>query len=364
MSYQVWQMAGGEPARDYVDLFLDHDVMFIGPGYLGDFNENYDRYMEENRARGGGASIISQIRRFVQDVKPGDRVLLRKGHRVEAIGLVPDDPYEWNPLFDDVYGWDLKHTRRVIWQRQHDKELVNIQKKRGLFADRKQIPTFTIVKDQKVLGPIQHLFEHCSVHPLKEMPTLEPQALSLDEIGSLLFAEGLSFDAAEKVKAALQRQQSFSKWYDLHGEESQRPTEHEVVAHMVVPLLLALGWSEQLLAVEWKRIDLAAFWGTPTTPEKCTMIVEAKGRGRPLLKAYEQAKSYVEKQGLSRCKKIVLTDGECIYVYVRQQGGFPDQPEGYLNVNVLRSEYLAPRGANAVQTLMSLTPARVTRRMQ
>src|SRR5256885_6463148 len=39
-------------------------------------------------------------------------------------------------------------------------------------------------------------------------------------------------------------------WYAQFGGDSGRPTEHEVVAHMVLPLLLALGWSEQLVAVE------------------------------------------------------------------------------------------------------------------
>ncbi len=68
-------------------------------------------------------------------------------------------------------------------------------------------------------------------------------------------------------------------WYREYGHASARPDEHEVVAHMVLPLLLALGWSEQLLAVEWHKVDLAGFWGTPTIPENCVLMCEAKGVG-------------------------------------------------------------------------------------
>lgn len=32
---QVWQMAAGEEGRFYDDLFLKHDVMFLGPGGFG-----------------------------------------------------------------------------------------------------------------------------------------------------------------------------------------------------------------------------------------------------------------------------------------------------------------------------------------
>ena len=33
---KVWQMATGEPNRDYQELFFDHDIMILGPGRYGD----------------------------------------------------------------------------------------------------------------------------------------------------------------------------------------------------------------------------------------------------------------------------------------------------------------------------------------
>jgi len=32
---KVWQIATGEPSRDYRELFFDHDVMILGPGRHG-----------------------------------------------------------------------------------------------------------------------------------------------------------------------------------------------------------------------------------------------------------------------------------------------------------------------------------------
>lgn len=60
-------------------------------------------------------------------------------------------------------------------------------------------------------------------------------------------------------------------------------------------MLLALGWSEHLLAVEWQRIDLAAFRATPTTNETCVLVCEGKGPWRGLADDFEQAKGYVDK---------------------------------------------------------------------
>jgi len=41
----VWQVACGEPQRDFMDVFFKHDVMLIGPGDPGSFEES--RYNEK-----------------------------------------------------------------------------------------------------------------------------------------------------------------------------------------------------------------------------------------------------------------------------------------------------------------------------
>lgn len=325
--------------------------MFMGSGDYGDYNSNKGAYRKS-----------SQVKRFATSVKQGDIVLLRFCHCVVAIGKVAGEGYEWNRVFDDVFGWDLQHTHRVIWQDHLAETVQEIQKSKKLFGDRKQQPTFTAVKDRVVLDPIEHLFEHCKTRTLKAMPAELPKPLKPEQLGEELFSRGLPNKSVDSVLLAIQRQRRLAKWYKEHGKKSVRPTEHEVVAHMILPFLLALGWSEQLLAVEWHKIDLAAFWGTPTTDENCCLVCEAKGLGHGLQNIFAQAIKYVEKSKLNNCKKIVLTDGTRLYLYQRLKNGSWDEvPVGYLNVKLIRTNHIAPANTNAVDTIMALTPAGINR---
>ena len=195
------------------------------------------------------------------------------------------------------------------------------------------------------------------------MPDPLPKPLGMDELGEELFAKGIPNEAVDKVLVAIQRRRRMGKWYLQSGTEVKRPTEHEIVAHMILPLLLALGWSEQLLAVEWQRIDLAGFWGTPTTEEKCVLVCEAKGLGHGLQNVLEQAVKYVEDNELTECRKIMLTDGLRIYLYERGRRGWKRTrtPSGYLNVDKIRTNHIAPDNTSAIDTLVALTPAGVMR---
>ena len=168
-------------------------------------------------------------------------------------------------------------------------------------------------------------------------------------------------EAVDKVLLAIQRQRRLSGWYSGQKHKGGRPTEHEVVAHMILPLLLALGWSEQLLAVEWKRIDRAGFWGTPTSEERCVLVCEAKGMGHGLQNVFAQARRYVHGLRLTEVQKILLTDGTRLYLYERRGERWSDEPVGYLNVHLIRTNHLAPADTNAVDTIVALTPAGVTR---
>ncbi len=229
----------------------------------------------------------------------------------------------------------------------------------GLFSHMKQIPTFSRVHVAKVLAPIEPLFAQTRKRALKQLPSPLPKPLNMDEVGQELFSKGLPNDAVDKVLVAVERQRRLVKWYEKDKVKSGRPTEHEVVAHMVLPLMLALGWSEQLLAVEWRRIDLAGFSGTPTTEERCIFVCEAKGLGHGLQNVLQQAKLYVERLTLSNCCKILISDGVRLYLYGRKNREWADMPIGYLNVNSIRTNHIAPENTNAIDTIMALAPSRI-----
>lgn len=358
---QIWQIASGDGYRKYTNLFLEHDVMFIGPGKHGPYNEQVYRALVDRNLFSG--QRLGMIRSIATKVRPGDIVLLRDAYRVASIGVVEETEYEYDNTFDDVFGWDLQHTRRVIWQRHLDQELANIQREKPLFWRAKQIPTFTKVKDDEILEPIKHLLEKTIDRPINSMPPKLPEPLTLEKLGEELFSKGLPNESVDKVIVAIQRQRRLAKWYEEYGKKSVRPTEHEVVSHMILPLLLALGWSEQLLAVEWHKIDLAAFSRTPTTKENCCLLCEAKELEHGLQqKVFAQATSYARKLKLDNCKKILLTDGIRLYLYQKLKNGeWNELPVGYLNVKLIRTNHIAPANTNAVETIMALTPAGINR---
>lgn len=330
--------------------------MLMGPGEYGPFDDvEYVRQVEAGRLT---ANKLGQLRTFSQQVGSGDVILLRQGHEVVDIGVAFEAPYSWEQeRFDDVYGWDLHHCRRVRWFGLTN-ELQLAQRGSTIFGDRKQIPTFTSVSDRKVLDRIEPLLGSVPDRPLRDLPPKSPSPLGLDEVGAGLFRMGLSNESVERVMAAIRRQRRLADWYKQADLTNGRPTEHEVVAHMILPLLLALGWSEQFVAVEWSKIDLAGFIKTPTVAANCILICEAKGLGHGLDGAFEQARRYVQDLGLEACQKIVVTDGLRLYTYQRRiGGGFEEAAGGYINFGMIRTEHVAPRGTDGLATLFGLTPS-------
>jgi hypothetical protein len=99
------------------------------------------------------------------------------------------------------------------------------------------------------------------------------------------------------LKMSISRIRRLSRWYESQKEVG-RPSEHEIVAYMITPLLLGMGCSEQLVAVEWNKIDMAFFNRTPLTKKEgfdnCIMILEAKKPNQSLTDAYTQANNYVD----------------------------------------------------------------------
>lgn len=353
---KVWQIAAGDEGRDYSGLFIAHDLMFLGPGHPGEFDRTtYEKVAAEGWIK---ESAVGMIERFSQRVAAGDVVLLRRGHHVVAIGLVHDDGYRHDPTFDDVHGWDLEHTHRVIWQGQLDQPLADLQKGSGLFSHLTLIPTFTRVHDASILDLLRPLIPLCTPREPNPRPAALPLPLTLDELKQALVAHGLT--TADRVVETIARQRRLLAWYRAFGDLSARPNEHEVVAYMIVPLLLALGWPEERLAIEWQQIDVAGFTGTPNTAANCTLVCEAKRLKHGLQTVWAQPARYVERHGLVACTSILVSQGARFYLFKRPANApWPERPAptGYINIEQIRRAHLTPPGADAVATLMDLTPS-------
>ncbi len=103
--------AGNGNNTHYAKQCLQQDVIIFGPGRYGAWPDC------ETPMRGNGwtATKAGIIRRFAEDIKPGDIVVLRVGtQHVYGVGEVVGD-YGWSNLFSNVQGWDLQHFRRVRW---------------------------------------------------------------------------------------------------------------------------------------------------------------------------------------------------------------------------------------------------------
>lgn len=343
----IWQIAAGDGARDYTDLYLKHDVMLIGPGSKGDFTKNKDQYPKNG--------MTNQIRSFCNNPQSGDIVLLRYGHEVKAVGLIPDSPneeYLWLEQFDDVLGWDLQHVRRVLWSTA---PLAVWKTPKKVFSNYKQQSTFTAVHEKRITDLGTQMKSMIKDRPLNPLPSSKGGTFSQDELGMELFNAGLPNNSVEDVIKTISRIQRLSQWYSSQYS-GNRPSEHEIVAHMIVPLMLGMGWSEQLLAIEWTKIDLAFFNRIPTESENCFMICEAKRPNQSLTSAYEQAQGYVQSRNLLNCKTIVTTDGKRLYLYKRKNNQWKDEPDGYINLLNIKRENVFPFGTSGINTLIELIP--------
>jgi len=338
---KIWLIATGETGRDYRELCFDHDIMIIGPSHLGDAMSNIY------------ADSFSKIHHFAYNPMPGDRVLMRFGREVIGVGQIPggdENQYSFNETFKCVYGWDLCHCRRVIWAK--DYTLGNLAK---VYQNTMQMLAFSQVHIGKVVQKVQGIDSNCFDRSLKEMPNIDASVYSEEDLGVELFRAGISNKNIEDIIKALKQAERLYSWYKS-DHCGRNPTENEIVSHMILSLFLGLGWSHQQIAVEWNRVDMAFFKNTPTIAENCVMVLEAKGLGNALSDVLDQPKSYVNKLGLKNVKYILTTDGANLFVYVKTDGQWNENPIGYLNIISLQKEYVLPKKTNSMSTLVRLQP--------
>ncbi|MBN1873565.1 MAG: hypothetical protein JXA33_04985 [Anaerolineae bacterium] len=361
---KVWQIATGEPGRNYKELFFDHDVMILGCRVdLGDA-------LEKDYIGVGPNACENQVYSFARKPEPGDRVIMRFANEAIGIGQIPEPPngYSFNESFRCVYGWDLCHCRRVAWAKDYNLgDLVKV------FKSVKQRPSFTQVHEECVVDMVQAIDDEAFTRPLEAMPDKNEyeQDYTEDSLGLELFRAGISSKNIEDILKALQQAAMVCSWYEseqkdcaslMEGKKEGRlrtPSEHEIISHVILPLFLGLGWSHQQMGVEWQRVDMAFFKTAPRTKENCVMVLEAKGLGSALSNVLDQPINYVRELELSNVKYILTTDGVNLFVYHKSGGDWDRNPFGYINVSRLRKKYILPRGIDLVKTLVKLQPSMV-----
>jgi hypothetical protein len=286
----VWQISSGLRSGPYAETFLRHGVGLVGPGDTGPWRP------------GESLAAWPHIRLFTSEVQQGDVLLLRSGSSVlQAIGIVASD-YLYLNQFDDENGWDLQHARRVRWFRLPEDHCFDGAVFMGPSLGRVVQPEVISYAKRFVNSPPTDW-------QTASLPPLPPEEADLDEV-----------PAALQEIIAVACDLGGGLYWDGQAFGSP-PSESEMVAHLVVPFLRALGWPQEQIAVEWQYVDVALFRALPRSAETCHLIVEAKQVGFGLDEALEQAKAYVQTIG-AECD-ILVTNGIRYRLHARDQGYAP-----------------------------------------
>lgn len=339
----IWQQAAGDTDRNYSEICLRWDVILNGPGHAGPW-PSCEKPLKDDE---WSARKITDLRRFSEDMEDGDLIVLRVGtSTVIGVGQVVGS-YEWREEFGDIDGWDLQHVRRVRW----------------FWKDRNTPKTFDTYAlkqgdtTQKLSeGPVMDWLSTLQIpgqalsRPLVELPDpTKKNEITVTEISEYLFDHGVASASITNLQNEIGELTRIAKWY----QRSSKPSEHETVAYLVVPLLRALGWTPQRMAVEWNHVDVALFEQLPRSDKTLRVVVEAKKMDNSCLTAMSQAMAYAN--GKISCHRLIVTDGLRYGVYTRHE---TEQFKlyAYLNLARLKKDYPVYECNGAEEALLAMAP--------
>lgn len=313
-----YQIAAGSSGRDYADDFFRYGLAFVG-------DEKH----------------IATLRSLV----PGDFLVLKQGVRaISAVGEVVSRngvhfgdakiyPKKWLRDYD---GWDLPGYCCVDW-RIPSSPLPTVGLVRG---------TLKGVNQASVISAAQQVW---ASSPRASPPALEPadvEKICDERIIKHLISCGKSVRVVEDLILAFTRIRRLAHYY-YHCCRWETVREHETRTFLVVPLLLALGWAEQEIKIEYPlhgrgRVDVAllhdSYNGWKNADANCVSLVETKGFSQGLTYVYQQARNYAAK--LPKCRVVFVSNGFCYKAYERDGTGvFAQKPTAYLNILDPRSAY-------------------------
>ncbi|MCG8804011.1 MULTISPECIES: hypothetical protein [Tenacibaculum] len=337
---KVWQQACGDKDRNYSQICMKWDVILNGPGYAGAYPECIEILKKHNWT----SRKRTDIWRFAEQMQNGDLVVLRLGtDMVLGVGEIVGE-YEWLDCFSDVDGWDLQHVRRVRWLWKG----IDNPKYFKTYA-LKQGDTTQILTGKDVLDWVSSLDipqEKYDI-PIIELPKAGKK-IDQNEIAEYLFEKGVSSQSIETLTTEFDELRRIAKWYV--GKEV--PSEFETISYLVVPILRALGWTPQKMAIEWHRVDLALFDQLPREDKNLSIVVEAKKKGNSCLTAKSQAQNYAK--GKNNCKRLIVSDGLRYGTYIKENDEY--KLKAYFNLIDLREEYPIYGCLGIKEALTIMTP--------
>ena len=334
----TWQIAAGDGTRDYADVFLRFGVILVGPGSEGDYFSNTEVYNDPN-----SWAYRSFLRPLAETMEIGELLVLKRPAsqyrwEIVAVGEV-NSCYSWESVFEDVDGWDLQHCRRVSWRKPLTRTIISGLRRGTLYT----------VKNREAIEKINQIWSTGEPVAPVSFPS-GSEEIGVDQLIDDLMVEGLPGQNAELIASTIWRLRRVAKWYSSHGQDVG---EHEIRTFLIVPLLTSLGWAEQRIKIEWRRVDVALFDKPYSQDSKPLVFLESKRLWDGLRFASDQASGYA--QAYSACTRLVVSDGIRYKLYRREGDDWPYA--AYMNL-------LAPRRTHpydlsvdgAVSFFLSLLP--------
>lgn len=339
-TYWVVAAGSGSAGRGYSKLFLRFGMAFFGSGA--------DRYDE---------------------IKVGDTIILIQGAKeIEAAGRVVSREGEHSGLGDkewlnDVDGWELPAYCYVDWKKPEGGPISVT----GFPARPRTLFKTGAPEPQQVAEKI--LAASCTPEETGCKEPEKTKQVEDQELLETLVREGFRTSSADELKNKINNIRYLARYYSENYDWNDNIPEHEARTFLVVPLLLALGWSEQQIKIELsngkrKRIDIACFskpYKKCEEPrENCVAIIETKSFASGLDYAQEQANSY--SGDFPNCKALIATNGYCYKIYLKdEKGSFhinSYDPSAYINLLNPRDKYpLNPKKGNgALDAIRWLLP--------
>lgn len=340
MNRSFWQQAVGDTDRNYAEICLKWDVILNGPGYAG----AWPGCVKKLRSDEWSSRKITDLKRFSENIKDGDIVVLRLGtSKILGVGVVVGD-YEWLDLFSDVDGWDLQHVRRVSWLwkgLESPKNFDAYALKQGDTTQKLDSPVVTEWIES--LG-----LDYDNVPSLIELPVFENNTVNFESVSEFLFDNGVSSNSIDTLNKEIDELVRIAKWYNKYDN----PSEFETVCYLAVPLFRALGWTPQKMAIEWNKVDVALFKSLPRKDSHLSVVVEAKKKGNSCLTAFSQAQYYAK--GKENCRRLIVTDGLRYGVYIKREHEF--QLYAYFNITNFKASYPIYECFGVNEALRAMTP--------
>ena len=337
-----WQIAAGSYGRDYSELFKKFGIAFFGAGAerLKDINV--------------GDTVI--LKQGITGISAAGKVVQRDGRHIGNHYKDSSDKKDKEWLLD-VDGWDLPAWCYVDWRVLDGDKVISVP---GL--------TRGTIRRANQPGPQKEADKILATgRPPKETEYKGPAETKIvadQELLETLVREGFRTSSANELKDKIKNIRDLARYYRENYDWNANILEHEARTFLVVPLLLALGWSEQRIKIELANVDIAYFsrpyknW--KESRENCVAIIETKGFASGLDYAQHQVKSY--SNNFPNCKALITTNGYCYKIYLKdEKGSFPEDPydpSAYINLLNPKDKYpLNPKEGNgALDAIKWLLP--------